>query len=332
MKIRIHYMKIENLNQIDIKENDAFVILPKVEMVQQMYAILKKRNKTSGILHARYSKDDKLKKREQMYQSHDKHSLQSIRNVTAGTHIISTGNDISSSAIYEICLTPEKSIQAVFGRCGRFREDFYNGVGDYYVIDMCDSGITKLRNDMYDSNLTVKWIDVLKNYAGQTITKNELYELWEEFHKENREELIKMYNIFLRDGDIIMSNMRPYATRRRNDDTDEKILPSKDGWRGANKTIYTVAKNNPDIIIEYDSESLNYVKEEWDDKDARRARNAFFKKNIPNFKHIFNDNNPLSKELMFKLAKNNRTPLLLYYHIYDSDFGLLTPRNAILAK
>jgi CRISPR-associated endonuclease Cas3-HD len=332
MKIRIHYMKIENLNQIDVKENDAFVILPKVEMVQQMYSILKKRNKTSGILHARYSKDDKLKKREQMYQSHDKHSLQCIRNVTVGTHIISTGNDISASAIYEVCLTPDKSIQAVFGRCGRFREEFYNGVGDYYVIDINDGGITRLRNEMYDAKLTAKWIDVLKSYDGRTITKNELYELWEEFHKDNKEELNKLYNQFMRDGDIIMSNMRPYATRRRNDDTDEKILPSNDGWRGANNTIYTVARNKQDIQIEYDSESLNYVKEEWDDKNARRARIALFNKNIPNFKHIFNIDNPPTKEAMFRLAKSNASPMLLYHHIYDSDFGLLTPRNAHLAK
>ena len=333
MKINIKFVKVNNPSSLDIKKvKDAFVIMPMISAAQEVFVHMK--SEKDDILHSKFKKFDRKEKEKHLYTTHDKMSGEYDRNVFYGTHILITGNDISANNIFEVPMTPDKTIQAVFGRCGRYNESFYNGIVNYYVVEMTDknyvSAITELRNQMFSDELTKKWIESLRQYDGKVLTKDELYSLWENFYRDNHNEVTKIENSFIRNAYRDMYVMRPYATRKRNDDEDNnKILPSKPGWRGENTTIFAVLDSNfkkDEDIIKIDLSSIEFLEGEWN-YDSKKKKINFMMRRIPNFKYIFRNGRDFGKEELLKYAKCENTPLLLTTFVYRSDIGLVSSKT-----
>lgn len=330
MNIKVRFKKVLHSSSLNITSNDAFVIMPTISSAQEVYE--KQKASEDDILHSRFIDSDRKIKEERLYSAHDKHSIREDRNVEYGTHILITGNDISANSVYEVPMCPDKTIQAVFGRCGRFMEKFYKNKGNYYVVEVTDkdqrAAITKLRNQMLSDELCKRWIEMLREYDGKTMTKNELYALWEKFYRDNRADIQKAEYVFIREAYRSLYDMRPYATRKRNQESDVKILPSKPGWRGENNTIFVIPENikADKDAIKIDSTSVEFLDDEWN-HTAMKKKTNFMMRRIPNFKYIFRNGKYMDKKEMFRYAKNENTPLLLTTFVYRSDIGLVSNRT-----
>lgn len=330
MGVNISFNKYGSVREVNCDSEDSFVICNTVNQSQQCFESNVSKNKL--LIHSRFTKEDRNSIEDNIYKFHDKNSVIENRNTVVGTNIIGVGLDVSAKNIYDFVISPENTIQRGCGRGGRFAEKEYNGEINYHVcILVGDIATKRLTTRMFDNELHTKWIELLEQYDGKKITKNDLYELYYKFYKENSVEAKKLWESFFKKSCDDLKKLKPFSSRKKNEKDEKTKLSTGIGFRGNVENIFVTAKSEDGtlsapitvmkIIVNCKGLEAEYSKE------ALRHRYDYLSDRVENFKYICAHWYNLG-DLPFSLALNEETPFLLNYSTYNNTYGLLLNANS----
>ena len=331
-KISIKYKefnKKENAIKLQFTSKDTFVICHTVPQSQNIFTCNEKEGMM--LLHARFTTDDRVSKTNKVLQTHGSPNDGcdiSKRNPVIGTNYIGTGLDISCKALHDFVISPETTIQRCCGRCSRFGE--YEKIE--YNVCVFNGKIDKIIDDDYDSSLYLKWINELKKLDGCIITKSELYSLYEQFYKVNRNNVERYYISLFNESSNSLNYIKLRSKPKKV--TNKKYLSTDYGYRGFNNSIFVTAKDkfgnwcNP-FPIDYDI-IFNPRSSKRESDSNRNMRKEMIKHNHPDmfkypsaavlkYKYGIAD---FSNEECARIAKCEDSPLPLFDFHYDSILGL----------
>lgn len=330
MKVKIHINKYKDCKAFELSENekDSFVITHTVSQSQEIYKQVSKQYSDTSLLHARFTDKRRKEIEDALYKTHGKKSPVGQRNAVIGTNALSTGLNISAHNIYDFLINPEGTIQRGCGRGGRFGEKEYDCVNYHVCVLENDDSSKTFISRTYDKDLYFKWYKVLETYNDKCITKDKLYELYDEFYEKYNSLFTKyVYNTFIKSASCL-KRFFPYATRKKDkSNPDRKKLSKNYSYRGEGNSIYVTARytDNEELVCEPIVIDVTRILEyEITEKEAQKYHYNEFKKNSDkSFKHIYKGWHACFPEDWFRMALSYETPLALYFARYNDEIGLI---------
>lgn len=340
MKVNVKVQEMENVTDLKADWKDTFIFTNTVRQAQDIYSHLNK-NSDNILMHARFPKQKRIDIENNVYEKHGKHSIVAKRNTVVSTNILGVGIDASAKSSYDFAVSPEDTIQRGCGRTGRFAEKGYDGEINYTLCVLVNNPSTKnFITRTYNSSLNEEWIKVIKAFDGKTITKNDLYDAYYKFYKDNSEVADRMFRRFFNKSAEELMKLRPYSSKKKKvkSSEDEEKLMDGLSYRGMNSSIYVVANYKDkeklcDPII-LDRKFIGKFETEGPALKERFKKFRSFVKNtkddkrIDAFKHMFKDYGNMEDDDAFKLALRKDTPLFLSYAEYDDTLGLRVNANS----
>ena len=327
MEVNIHYKEYNKVDELEHAERDSFIILDTVGHSQDCYRAVFGDDKS--LIHSRYTVNDRNEIEHKMYMRHGKYSDVSKRNTIVGTNIIGVGLDISAKNIYDFIISPEDTIQRGCGRGGRFGEKEYENEINYYACTLISNKTLKEEvSKRYDTSLHDKWISILKEYNGKKITKKEIYRIYDKFYGDNKKEIHGYWDKCFNESCKDLIKLRPYPCRKRSNKKGKTKLSNNLGFRGVNNSIFVIARHKDGTWSE--PITLNKVLVNDDEIDryvAKKQRYNYLCDKVEGFKYVCNEWHNLDAATQMKYALDEETPLLLYYAIYDKEYGLILNAN-----
>ena len=330
MKVKISFETYQSVKDVECANPDSFIICNTVKQSQQCFESISIKNKL--LIHSHFSKEDRSITENNIYNYHDKNSDVSKRNPVVGTNIIGVGLDVSAKNIYDFVISPENTIQRGCGRGGRFAEKEYNNEINYHVCTLPNDVSTKrLISKIFDQSLHNKWIDLLKEYDGKKITKNDLYSLYYKFYEDNERDVFTLWKNFFKKSCEDLKKLRPFSSRKKTEKDSKIKLSTGMGFRGNIENVFVTAKKadgtySSPITVMKIIVNDNALPDEYQ-KIALKTRYDYLCNKIDNFKYLCKNWYSLG-DLPMSLALNEETPLLLCYSLYDSTYGLILNANA----
>lgn len=292
----------------------------------------------NNLIHSDFQDCDKDKKFELLIKDYGKNSSRLLdKQNIVGTPILQASFDISFANIFMSVLSPESFIQ-LLGRCERW--------GDYIVIPKVNvfklsekeySGENKMKDILYDTNLSNLWFNFIKEYDGQELTLDEIYIIYNAFNKKYESLIIsyirKMYNKsmssltkiypFKFPENIEKSDILTAGANKLRAFGDELFVISK--IFGTNNWTEPFSERTYDRPISQSfretgktlSRMLRVMKELTKTKDER----------FDYSKLIGNKN--ITIDEVRKQGKKSNTPYIRFDKIYHPDFGLIDENKII---
>lgn len=330
MKVKILINKYNDINEFNLSEanKDSLVITHTVKQAQTIYENVSKKLNNTSLLHAMFTDKRRKEIEDALYKTHGKRSPVEQRNSVIGTNALSTGLNISAQSIYDFIINPEGTIQRGCGRGGRFGEKEYSYVNYHICISENDKSSKTFISSTYDEDLLTEWYKMLEEYNGKIITKDKLYEIYDEFYeKYNSLFMNYMFNTFSKSA-ACLKRFFPYAIRKKDKHkTDTKKLSKNYSYRGECNSIYVTARytDNDELVCEPIVIDVTRVsKKEIEIKEAKKYHYNEFKKNSDkSFKRIYRGWHTCFPEDWFRMASSYDTPLALYFARYNDEFGLI---------
>lgn len=321
-KVNVHFIDKDDLAKLNLKDN-TFIILSTIKDAQLMYRLIPGDDRL--LLHSRYLPQDRKDKENLLYSMYGKHSKNDDNKMPViATSVIGVGLDVSASTIYDECISPEDTIQRGCGRGSRFCE--YEVI-DYYVITNKKEN-KKHINNVYNSSLHNKWINVLREYDGKQITKEYLYDLYDKFYNDNKKEYDKYLN---NQYDLSSTALSEIKLKHGSSYSDDKEITIANGmtYRGSNTNIFVTVKKNKDYIEPIIVDTY-LLEDETDTNENNKKRYEFLKSKLgeKSGKYILRNGFGIRNHYdanaknCAKLAYTSNTPLLLCDYIYTQQIGL----------
>ena len=252
-KVNVKVNELNDISDLKVDDNDSFVITNTVKEAQNCYRFIG----NSVLIHSHYTDNDKAKIIDSIYKTHDKDSKLTDRNIVIGTGIIGVGLDVSAHSVYEFPNMPEKTIQTCCGRSGRFDEFDTHTVNYYMCINKNDKGAKRFINQTYYKELCDLWVEEIKKYDNMVITKNELYDIYYNFYRNNRKIVNEYYKQCFNKGSEPLFFFYPEKSSKKKNDNDKKYIKNGLTFRGFGNNVFITARyNNSDEWC--DSISINY--------------------------------------------------------------------------
>ena len=334
MKVKIHINKYNDINEFYLPEvnKDSLVITHTVKQAQTIYKNVSQNLNDTSLLHAMFTDTRRKEIEDMLYKTHGKKSPVEQRNAVIGTNALSTGLNISAHNIYDFIINPEDTIQRGCGRGGRFGEKEYDCV-NYHVCILENNNSSKtFISRTYNKDLYFKWYKMIEDYNGKIITKDKIYELYDEFYSNNETLFSEyIYNTFSKSA-ACLKHFFPYATHRKDKSKpDRKKISKSYSYRGEGNSIYVTARytDNDDLVCEpIVIDAMRIPDNEKTEKEAQKYHYNEFKKNSDkSFKHIYKGWHACFPEDWFRMALSYETPLSLYFARYNDEIGLIMNEN-----
>ena len=337
-KITIRVKKFGKNEKLIIPEteDDTFVICRTVADSQKAYLECKKIAKQ--LIHSRFTSDDREKITNSIFSSHgnaDGKKSTDDRHMVIGTNIIGTGLDISCKIMYDFLISPEATIQRCCGRCSRFGE--YNHI-IYYVCDIDQKKLSPIITDQYDERLYKAWLNVLYSLDGKTITKRELYEIFEKFKSDHEKDLINFYFEMFKKSSKALQDIKLKSGSLKSSDNKKKLANGM-GYRGLSNSVFVTAKNTKDnswcesINVDYDA---IFNADDGEGDNGKLAENFMFhdgykKESVPDHFHYSDwkkekykmPNKKFRIDSCKRIAKDEDSPIPVFDFVYNSELGLI---------
>lgn len=319
MNVKIEYHNLKSVRELFVKSKDSFVICNTVKQSQTAFKELSKNSDDDILIHSRFPRNRRNELENKIYEFHGKNSDVKCRNNVFGTSIIGVGLDISAKHIYDFVITPENTIQRGCGRGGRFNESEYKNEIEYHVCELSKkTDFKRIIESQTSEELSDKWLQILKKYDGQSITKDELYELYNTYYEKNDGDIKELWDKFLVESAKKLMKLRPYKVI--SSETTKGKLSQGNGYRGTNDSIYVTVKYK-DGYCEPIIVNKKCICD--DDKVVTNTKENYLKylKKTKTIDDEYEIRTPAG-ELLFRYALNEETPLLLEYSSYDDKMGL----------
>ena len=328
MNMNISYQEFENIEDLNVNDKDTFVI---TNTIKQSQTSFKSNNiEDSMLIHTWFTEKHREKIETNIYNNHDKNSNVNERTLVVGTNIIGVGLDISAKNIYDFVITPENTIQRGCGRGGRFNEKEYNNEINYNVCVIKDSkGNSKLIDEIFDSNLYSKWVEILKDLNGTTIKKKEMYDLYTKFYEDNKKEVNELYINLFNKGSEDLGEFKPHSTNNKNKKKTYDTISNALSYRGYGENVYVMARNENGEWSDSITINKNYIKDDEKYSNASEKRNIV--RNYPTYNKyefekayglIDKEKNSFNVENLSRMAYRSDRPIPLINYLYDEKLGL----------
>ena len=330
MEVHVKVHNIDNICDIEIPSNDCFVITNTVGQAQSLYKHCN--NDEITLIHSLFTDERRSEIENELYNKHGKNSVVSERNVVIGTNIIGVGLNISAKTICEVVSTPENTIQRICGRGGRFNEEEYNGSIEYHVYLLNeDKTNDSFINHTYNLDLYKAWCDKLSGLDGKTITKKDLYTIYEDFKEEHKIEMGKHYSSCFNEGSKQLGGLEVYKVQNNKKDKSFEAHSKNKGYRGNNDSLFVITRYNDGRWCKPLTITSHHLKHETNEHVYERmgivSGGVVSGTNYPN-KHVLNrvynikSNGDYTVEKLSKIANRSDRPLPLFDFEYDDKFGL----------
>ena len=317
MNVKIEYHNLKSIRELFVKSKDSFVICNTVKQSQTAFKELSTNSDDDILIHSRFPRNRRNELENKIYEFHGKNSDVKCRNNVFGTNIIGVGLDISAKHIYDFVITPENTIQRGCGRGGRFNETEYKNEIEYHVCELSKkTDIKRIIKSQTSEELSDKWLQILKEYDGQSITKDKWYELYNRYYKENGSDIRNLWDDFLKESSEKLMKLRPYKVI--SSETTKGKLSQGNGYRGTNDSIYVTVKYKDGYCEPIIVDKKRICDDDKVVTNTKEKYLKYLKKTIDN-KHKIKT---ITEELLFSYALNEETPLLLEYSSYDDKMGL----------
>lgn len=334
MKVKIHINKYNDINEFYLPgvNKDSLVITHTVKQSQTIYKNVSQNLNDTSLLHAMFTDRRRKKIETMLYTTHGKKSPVEQRNAVIGTNALSTGLNISAHNIYDFIINPEGTIQRGCGRGGRFGEKEYDCVNYHVCILEGDKSSDTFISRTYSKDLLTKWYKMLEEYNSKIITKDKLYELYDEFYSNNESLFMEyIYDTFSKSASGL-KHFFPYATHKKDKNkSDIKKISKSYSYRGEGNSIYVTARytDNDELVCEpIVIDVTRILEDEIKEKEAQKYHYNEFKKNSDkSFKHIYKGWHACFPEDWFRIALSYDTPLALYFARYNDEIGLIMNEN-----
>ena len=323
MKVNISVKEFETLADFKCGK-DSFVVVPSVSWAQGLY----EEDKGNDIVHSRYTEEDRMIKERKLITRYGKRANVSEKGIVFGTNVIGVGLDISCQNMYDFFITPEDTVQRGCGRTGRFNEKEYNGVVNYTICILKDKRYKRYIKERINEEsylaLYNKWLDIFKSYDGKTITKGEIYSIWNKFYEDNAKDINDKYESLFEKSDENITGL--YLTSVKNKvNKNRKVINNSNSYRTTD-SIFVTTKNNKGEYINPITlrESIVINNESDDDASCKRRKdyiesNKNFNMNMITYAYRIKR---FGIQDCMNLAYKNDTPFLLLNARYDNDKGL----------
>jgi len=333
-----HYNAIHQ-KQYTINTFDSMPTLPKENSLIISNSIRQSQQITyqtgSDILiHSKFQEDDRNALLNKIHAIYGKNSDTSeVRPLVVAAPLLQASYDLSFPNIFECALSPGATMQRCTGRCNRF------GDLDGCTINIYDttnpSEVSSIKN-MYDYNLTRKWFRYISQYNKKKLTPDELYVIYNNYMRENQDELYQMLvDRYVRSLDK-MSMI--YPIKRKNlQKSDIKIAGSnKLRQSGYNEVFITcpTQENNKKYINPFSvSIYADTFEEEFDElklgnvynQQKKIMSNILFNDSRFDFKRILELDKKKKMSLgMYRIdAKASNTPYIVFNMTYHKKYGII---------
>ena len=323
MEVQINVYDELDVNNI---KNDSFIITHTIQQAQNVYISIP--NEDKDIIHSNYTEEDRTNHTETLYNKHNKHSNINERNIVVSTNIIGVGLDVSAKHIYDYIVGPESTIQRCCGRGGRFGEKEYNNQIEYNVITSQDNSSKFFIKNTYHENLTDKWKDKLISLNGTTITKADIYEIYNDFVTDNKGIYDEYYKQCFLEAQENM--IKPYKSSKKSTKKDDvKYISNNTNSirNSSSKNVFVIAKTNEgkwSDVINIDIQTLE--RKETNDGNNINKRKEFMKLNKDErfeYKNLkYRINNDFTIDSLTRIATSSKSPIPLFNFSYSKQIGL----------
>ena len=236
--LHINVRKYNSIDEFETDSNDSIVVMHSIPNVTN-FGIKHKGDGNYMYIHSRFPEDDKTNLLKRAIDNHGKYGNPRDRKQLIGTSFIGFALDITTDNMYDFVVSPDTTIQRGCGRVNRFCDSQNIGTYNFCVIE--NGKIPNIVSDTYNKKLYYKWVDVMSELDGKTITKRELYEMYNKFSEDNKLDLRNFFENRFKNSAKELTKLTPYHSRY-NVDTENKALP-KDmlSYRGTSNDVYVVA-------------------------------------------------------------------------------------------
>lgn len=325
INVEIHFKEYESIQYAPIELlPNSLSIMPTVDIAQITYI---NAPTESLLLHSRFNPEDRKEKMRLVFDTYGKHSTISDKKPLIGTNIIGTGFNISARNINDYIITPMGTIQTL-GRASRFKE--YDTV-TYNVLSsslQCDKGVKLLIEESASKTIRTQWLKTLQSYDNQTITKKQLYDIYNDFMNQFKDEWNNYILYTFKNSAKALMNIRYASGNYKKSDNDK--LNKAFTYRGENSSFYATVKLDDNSYLEpiICDTNLLYREDITDDNvkdryDFMTSGNFHFpNKDVLKYKWKIQKKGDATTDKCLTLALSNKTPLLLCNFNYNHNLGL----------
>jgi CRISPR-associated endonuclease Cas3-HD len=289
------------------------------------------REKVNGdyclLLHSDFTDEKKECDFKTLILGYNKHSINdSNKPNVIGTHIIQASLDISLDNLYEDVLSPESTMQRA-GRGNRFGKNESANITITKLSNMSESSI---KNILYTRNLSDSWFDYISNYNNQYLSLDELYIIYNNFHKENALSIRKYIESRYDKSSKELSSIYPIKFDNKKKNNNTKTAGSNKLRSSSNEVFYIVEHLNGESWVgPFSKQLLNGFDEEFHEppnilrrmiKTMEKLRNS----NDDRFEYndIIDEKKYKTIDAVRRQSKKSNTPYIVYDRDYDDELGI----------
>lgn len=364
-KVNIEFIDKEDI--LKYINNNMFYIIPTVCDAQNAYDDIKNhiiKNKINmkmpKLFHGDFNENDKIEIKTDLTNQYGKESKEE-KQLFVCTPLLDTGLNVSTKNIIMYPWNPNNVIQ-VLGRANRFKEIEDNTV-NLYLIDsttLDENGKTKkhyrewyhLKENIYNKDIAKNFITELKQYDGQTLTKDGIYDIYKEFMRKNKKVIDNYYTKLYEDS---MDNVKQITLKRGcniHTQFDDNNFTLQEGMnhRGYSDDVWIAVPCNENKQG-FEKLQMNYQR--LQDEENKRTRTSSEKAEILNkrfkfmkgymidkysdeaesldvyytkgrIKYDFHDDSSnvfIDNQKLKEMAKKPCHPIYLPYYEYTSEYG-----------
>lgn len=283
-----------------------------------------RRSNDSILIHSEYEKNDKDLLFKDILKNYGKTASSSIKkkNITT-THVLQASLDISLKDAYESVMSPLQTLQRL-GRCNRFGT--YNN-SNYYISKFVCQRENKVRELLYNTELTNLWFEKIKQYDNKSLTLDDVYVIYNDFNVEYKTKIRNWISVCMMESIKLINNI--YPVKVKSNKNIDVITAGTNKLRNKGKEMFYICKyNNSTKYSEPFTKSL-YNSDISDAFDEPNTVDKYIKEALreleadDRYNYKITKWNGNIKDALLKVSKKSDTPYIRFDVVYDNIYGIV---------
>jgi CRISPR-associated endonuclease Cas3-HD len=287
-------------------------------------------NPDTIIIHSKFEDEKRKKIIEDLYSLYGKKTKRTNDKINVvAAPVIQASLDLSFQNLTESILSPESTLQRI-GRIDRWGD--YKNQSIIYINDLNDSSENKIKDILYNKDISNIWYNCIKNYNNKDITLDELYEIYNKFNIEHND-ILKNYinNTYMKSIEN-MIKLYPIKLNKNVSKSDILIIGGNKLRTSNNQIFYIVKKYKSKKWSSLFKETIftdiykTFKEKEYkiNESKIRKTLREIKKSNDDRYDYddILNTKGDIKKELEYSSKKSN-TPYLCFSKVYHDELGII---------
>jgi len=329
-KFKVNVIDKFNSETIDLNGSDKLVIVNSIKLSQELH---RKWKGNTALIHSEFETNKKNLIFDYILDCYGKNANKQEKKNIIGTHIIQTSYDISFRELYDTVISPQATIQRV-GRLNRWGK-YPDGISELNIYKENDMSESTMINLLYDKKLSDAWYLYMKSYNGKYLTLDELYIIYNDFHKKYDNQIINFIKSKINDSYEYLSKIYPKKRNLTNNNNNNIKFVGGNKLRYTTEEVFVIAKNyNTNSYCDAFPVKLfdNRIDKTFKEGEHGVTFNKILKemlslKNDKRFDYSYLDNKHLRKNLTIddirEYSKCSLTPYIRFDEVYHDEYGFI---------